>query len=81
MVHCSQATSVVSVSAASVPPEPVRLTLRALHPFVTNRSLLERYWDLYSRELRQGESLKLPFGWIVQRLVARGYSMPGEMRT
>ncbi len=72
--------SAYSGSRPSVPPEAVRLALRALHPFVGDRSLLERYWTDYSRELAQGESLTYAFGWIVQRLVARGYSVPGEMR-
>jgi hypothetical protein len=73
--------SAYSGSRPEIPVEAVRLALRALHPFVGDRSLLERYWELYSRELAPHETLTLPFGWIVQRLVARGYSVPGEMRT
>ena len=69
-----------SGTRAEIPVEAVRLALRALHPFVGDRSLLERYWADYSHKLPQGESLTYALGWIVQRLVARGYSVPGDMR-
>ena len=70
-----------SGSAASVPIEAVRLALRAVHPHLGNRALLESYWAAFVQEERRPwESPAGALGDIIAGLLKRGYALPSEMR-
>ncbi|MCC2978895.1 hypothetical protein [Sphingomonas sp. IC4-52] len=70
-----------SGSRDSVPVEAVRLALRALHPHLCDRGMLERFWAAYV------ETSEHPwatpggcFADLVRGLLKRGYAVPAELR-
>ena len=70
-----------SGSRESVPVEAVRLALRALHPHVQDRAVLESFWEGYS--LQERSPWESPAGHlsdIVRMLLKRGYAIPSELR-
>lgn len=63
------------------PVEAVRLALRALHPFLGDRGMLERFWMAYANPS--------PHPWggpgscfndLVRGLMKRGFAVPAEFR-
>lgn len=71
-----------SGSRASVPIEAVRLALRALHPFLGDREMLERFWAAYAKAEKQPwEGSAGHFDEIVSRLLKRRYAVPAELRS
>ena len=70
-----------SGSRATIPVEAVRLALRALHPFLQDRGMLERFWMAYANPS--------PHPWggpgscfndLVRGLMKRGFAVPAEFR-
>lgn len=70
-----------SGSRSSVPVEAVRLALRAVHPLLQDRVVLEGFWMRYADpDPRLGESPAGYYSDIVRKLLKRGYAIPAELR-
>ena len=70
-----------SGTSRSVPVEAVRLALRAVHPVLQDRAVLEGFWTRYADpDPRPGESPAGRYADIVKKLLKRGYAVPAELR-
>ncbi|MEG8040480.1 hypothetical protein QP166_14435 [Sphingomonas sp. LR60] len=59
----------------------VRLALRVLRPFLTDRTLLVRFWEeAVSAKTNPAHETHFAHGWIVAALIKRGHSVWAQFR-